>query len=173
MVMRSDKRENSVYLSLGTNIGSRLEYLRKAIEKLQLVSIEEIEVSAIYESEPWGNGLLNAFLNCVVELKTDLEPADLLQKTQEIEKEIGRLKNSNEFFYQNRVIDIDILTYNETTINSEILTIPHPLLTKRRFVLMPFIDLAPDIQLPYSSYSIEKCLLLCEDSLRCERFNPQ
>ena len=78
MVIRSDKRENRVYLSLGTNVGDRLKYLKQAIEKLQVLATEEIEVSYIYESEPWGNDVLNAFLNCVIQMNTDLQPLALL-----------------------------------------------------------------------------------------------
>ncbi len=173
MVIRSDKRENRVYLSLGTNVGDRLKYLKQAIEKLQVLATEEIEVSYIYESEPWGNDVLNAFLNCVIQMNTDLQPLALLYRTQEIEKEIGRLKKSIDSEYQNRIIDIDILTYNKTTIDSDILTIPHPLLRKRRFVLLPFSNIAPRFQLPYSLYSIEKHLALCKDFLECKRFEAQ
>ena len=168
--MRSDKRENSVYLSLGTNVGDRLAHIERATDMLQMLATEEIKISAIYESEPWGNDLLNAFLNCVVHMNTSLEPLALLLKTQEIERQIGRLEKSNGTKYQNRIIDIDVLTYNRTTINSHRLTIPHALQTKRRFVLLPFSDLAPRFQLPYSLYSIEKHLALCEDDLECKRF---
>lgn len=168
--MRRDKRENSIYLSLGTNLGDRSVYLKEAAALLQSFATEKIGLSEIYESKPWGNDLLNAFLNCVVHLKTSLDPLSLLQKTQEIEKVMGRLEKTKGNEYQNRVIDIDILTYNYVTIDSLILTIPHPLLTKRRFVLLPFLDLAPRFLLPYDSQSIEKHLLSCEDDLECNVF---
>ena len=168
--MRRDKRENSVYLSLGTNLGDRSAYLKDTAELLQSFATEKIELSPIYESEPWGSGVLNLFLNCVVHLKTSLDPLSLLQKTQEIEKAVGRLHKSKGNEYQNRVIDIDILTYNHATIDSLILTIPHPFLTKRRFVLLPLLDLAPRFSLPYDSQSIEKHLLWCEDDLECKVF---
>jgi|GEM_PF-369225 len=170
MVMRSDKRENSVYLSLGTNIGDRLAHLKQATKMLQMLATEEIKVSVVYESAPWGNGLLCFFLNCVVHIKTTLDPFLLLQRTQEIEKEMGRAEKSTGKLYENRMIDIDILTFNLTTINSKTLAIPHPMLTNRRFVLLPFSDLAPHFQLPYSLYSIEKHLAVCEDYLQCDRF---
>ena len=168
--MRSDKRENSVYLSLGTNLGDRSAYLKEAAELLQNFATDKIELSPVYESQPWGSGVLNLFLNCVVHLKTSLDPLALLKKTQEIEKGMGRLEKSKGSEYHNRVIDIDILTYNDATIDSLALTIPHPLLTKRRFVLLPLIDLAPGLILPYSSQSIEKHLSLCEDDLECKVF---
>ena len=173
MVMRSDKRRNSVYLSLGSNIGDRLSHLKEAGEQLQYLAKEPIEFSKIYESQPWGNDLLSPFLNCVVHVNTSLTPTLILKKVQEIEIGMGRLEKSNGGEYQNRVIDIDILTYNSLTIDSLCLIIPHPLLTKRRFVLLPFVDLARDYCLPYSLKSIESHLLQCEDELECALFEKK
>tara|TARA_B110000046_G_scaffold15690_1_gene15043 strand:+ start:58007 stop:58528 length:522 start_codon:yes stop_codon:yes gene_type:complete len=171
MVMRSDKRENSVYLSLGTNLGDRLAYLKDGIARLQVLSTQDIELSNIYESQPWGNELLNYFLNCVVHIRTNLQPHQLLIKTQGIEREMGRDRKSRGKGYQNRVIDIDILTHGNATVDSNGLTIPHPLIARRRFVLLPLSDLAPELILPYSSESIRKSLSTCEDSLTCTKFD--
>jgi len=170
MVMRSDKRGNNVYLCLGSNVGDRLLYLDEAGKQLQLIATEPIEFSEVYESQPWGNELLNHFLNCVVHVKTGLAPIQLLKKVQEIELGMGRLEKSRGGQYQNRVIDIDILTYNNATIDSLCLTIPHPLLTNRKFVLLPFVDLAPEFCLPYSLKSIKNDLQECQDELECALF---
>jgi len=108
-----------------------------------------------------------------VHLSTNLDPIHLLKKTQEIEKGIGRGKKSQGTEYKNRVIDIDLLTYNNLTIDSFCLAIPHPHLTKRRFVLLPFADMAPNLLLPYSSQSIENNLLHCEDRLWCKKIKEK
>jgi len=103
-------------------------------------------------------------------VKTGLAPIQLLKKVQEIELGMGRLEKSRGGQYQNRVIDIDILTYNNATIDSLCLTIPHPLLTNRKFVLLPFVDLAPEFCLPYSLKSIKNDLQECQDELECALF---
>ena len=129
-----------VFLSLGSNIDNRAQHLRKAREAIrQDVGIIVVE-SSIYENEAIGfDG--NLFCNQVIKVKTMLSPEDLLQKTQEIEKKMGRtektvIKNGTPV-YHNRIIDIDILLYDNLQINTERLTLPHPRMFEREFVMKP------------------------------------
>ena len=167
MVKRSDKRGNSVYLSIGTNLGNRELNISNAQEELQKLTPHKLVVSPIYESAPWGNESLNPFLNCVIHLYVDLNPLDLLFATQEIEQQIGRTSKSGAV-YQNRGIDIDILTYNHQTYDSNVLKIPHSLMVYRKFVLLPLVDLNPEMTLPHSEKSVVKLLSICNDSLECK-----
>lgn len=126
-----------VYLSLGTNLGNRKRNLREAIEKIgELVGII-LRQSAIYETKPWGFDSPNDFLNICVCVETPLLPRQLLEATQRVERELGRTTKSISRQYVDRIIDIDILLYDCLRIDEADLHIPHPLMAKRDFVLMP------------------------------------
>ena len=133
------------YLSLGSNMGESLKLIEQAISFLGLCeNIKIVRTSAVYETEPWGIKNQNWFLNVVVEIKTKLSVEDLLIKCQSIEKTLGR-NREKEIRWKERPIDIDIIFYGEEVINSEILTIPHCLMHKRAFVLVPMLELIPDL----------------------------
>lgn len=131
----------TVYLSLGSNMGDRDANLRQAIAELPGVT----KVSPIYETEPADFIHQPWFLNCVVELETDLPPAELLRTTQAVEQKLGR---SRIIPRGPRTLDIDILTYGEQRVKTPTLTIPHPRMTTRRFVLAPLMEIAPEFVHP-------------------------
>ena len=112
------------------------------------------------ESEPWGFESKNSFLNCVVAFDTHLSPIELLNATEEIERRLGRTKKSIGGQYSDRTIDIDILFYGNKVIKSERLTVPHPLLHLRNFVLQPLYEIAPQLTHPAMGRTISELLAL-------------
>ena len=135
----------TLYLSLGTNLGNRMANLETALMLIgQRTGTIEAQ-SEITDTEPWGFDSPNRFLNMAVKVNTDLEPKQVLLATQEIEKEMGRTEKSIDKEYHDRVIDIDILLYDDLVINTKELTIPHPLMHKRMFVIKPLAEIAPDV----------------------------
>lgn len=146
----------TVYLGLGTNIGNRKENLTRAIEALSLALGHYTALSSFIETAPWGFNSDNAFLNCTVAFDTELTPHQLLDTTENIERELGRTSKSNGGIYHDRVIDIDILLYGSETVSTERLTIPHPLMHIRDFVLEPLAQIAPHTIHPTTGKSIEQ-----------------
>ena len=146
----------TVYLGLGTNIGNRKENLTRAIEALSLALGHYTALSSFIETAPWGFQSENAFLNCAVAFETELEPLQLLDTTESIERELGRTTKSTGGTYHDRVIDIDILLYGNETIETPRLTIPHPLMHLRDFVLEPLAEIAPHAIHPTTGKSIEE-----------------
>ena len=135
---------HQVYLGLGTNLGDKEANLKAAIEEIRKRVGEVTSLSAFHASEPWGFESENLFLNAVCCVSTNLSPIDVLHTTQEIERELGRLKKSINRIYSDRVIDIDILLYDDLHIDTPELTIPHPLMWQRDFVMIPLREIAPD-----------------------------
>ena len=134
----------TVYLSLGSNLGNRELNLRKTIEAVRKNIGKILCESPVYENEAVGfNG--NSFLNQVIKIETELAPEILLQKTQAIEKKMGRkektISDNGILVYSNRIIDIDILLYGDLKIDTETLTIPHPRMFEREFVMTPLHNL--------------------------------
>ena len=146
----------TVYLGLGTNIGNRKENLTRAIEALSLALGHYTALSSFIETAPWGFDSDNAFLNCAVAFDTELSPFQLLDTTENIERELGRTTKSNGGIYHDRIIDIDILLYGSETVSTERLTIPHPLMHMRDFVLEPLAQIAPHTIHPTTGKSIEQ-----------------
>ena len=144
----------TVYLGLGTNIGDRRLNLTRAIELLSLALGKCIAVSRFIETAPWGFDSENCFLNCAAAFETELQPTELLDTTESIERELGRTVKSQGGNYSDRIIDIDILIYGDEIIETERLTIPHPLMHKRYFVLQPMAEIAPDVVHPVLDKSI-------------------
>ena len=145
---------NRVYFSLGTNLGNRLENLDETIRRLAAFC-RNIQSSSVYETEPWGFNDQPLFLNQVLAAETDLEPLALLAAIKSVEVHLGRQPN---FRYGPRLIDIDILLYNDLILQSETLTIPHPMLEQRAFVLVPLVELAPNLRHPVSGLSMQNLL---------------
>lgn len=140
------------YLSLGSNIEPKLKYLSRALKLLQQQGIQILQASSIYQTPPWGNTNQQPFLNMVVKISTLLSPFDLLHQCQHIEKQLDRVR---EVHWGPRTIDIDILLYEEVIYNSEELTLPHPSMHQRGFVLVPLQEISPQIHIngrPLSYY---------------------
>lgn len=135
-----------VYLGLGSNLGDRAANLARAIQLLDArTELSLTQASSVYETAPWGEPRQPAFLNAVLEADTELAPPGLLALTQSIEEAIGRRRTRK---WGPRVIDIDILLYGDHTVQEARLRVPHPLLTVRQFMLVPLLELAPDLVLP-------------------------
>ena len=135
-----------IILSIGTNIGDRQANIANAITALGQIG-KVVTVSPIYTSEPWGFESENGFYNIALILETSLSPLDLLCATQQIERDLGRTAKTTTS-YTDRIIDIDIIDYNNQTIDTQTLTLPHKLMHKRNFVLYPLADIAPNWQHP-------------------------
>jgi len=138
--------ENQAYIALGSNMGDRYEYLKKAI--LLLESHEEITVantSSIYETDPVGFTDQDQFLNMAVQVSTSLKPLELLDECLKIEEKLGRKR---EIRWGPRTLDLDILLYNHENIETEKLTIPHPRMSERAFVILPLLEMDPNLMLP-------------------------
>ena len=139
-----------VYLGLGTNLGNKTQNINDAITLLSMKIGSVIGVSSFYTSEASGFISENNFLNAVIIIETYFAPFQLLEETQKIEKKIGRTKKTING-YEDRLIDIDILLYDNLIINQPTLKIPHPLMTKRVFVLLPLIEITPNLVHPVSN----------------------
>lgn len=137
-----------VFLGLGSNLGDRGENLNNAIEKIEERIGEVISTSAFYVTKPVGFESPNQFLNAVCEVKTRLRPMELLRKTKEIERDLGRTSKSEDNVYSDRVIDIDLLLFDDKIFENEELILPHPHLHERAFVLLPLSEIAGDYMHP-------------------------
>lgn len=131
-----------VYLGLGTNIGNRRGNLVKAAALLAERVGDILALSGFMETEPWGFESENLFLNAAIKMETPFTPDELLSVTQAIEREMGRDKKSDGT-YHDRVIDIDILLYDNRVIEQPGLIVPHPLMQERLFVMAPLAEIAP------------------------------
>lgn len=131
-----------VYLGLGTNIGNRRGNLVKAAALLAERVGDILALSGFMETEPWGFESENLFLNAAIKMETPLTPDELLSATQAIERKMGREKKSDGT-YHDRVIDIDILLYDNRVIEHPGLIVPHPLMQERLFVMAPLAEIAP------------------------------
>ena len=135
----------TLYLSLGTNLGDRQSNLDTALTLIgQRIGMVHVK-SSVIETEPWGFESPNRFMNMVVRVLTELKPLEVLKATQEIEKEMGRASKSDAEGYKDRIIDIDILLYDDVVMDTPELKIPHPLMYKRRFVMDPLSEIAPHL----------------------------
>lgn len=133
--------QSIVYLSLGSNLGNRLYNLRQACEQIEERAGHILSVSAVHVTMPQGFESDNLFLNMCLKIRTDLTPLQLLEETQQIERQIGRTEKSADGIYHDRVIDIDILLYGDVTIATPQLTIPHPRMYERDFVMQPLSEI--------------------------------
>ena len=131
---------HTVFIALGSNIGDRMRALKEAIDLLP-PDIMPTSFSKVYETPPWGYEDQSSFLNQVIKTQTHLSPCEVLKRLKEIERELGRQPI---FRYGPRLIDLDILFYDEMEYKSEKLTIPHPEIANRAFVLVPLMEIAPN-----------------------------
>ena len=135
--------EHTVYFSIGSNIGNRKRLIHNAIELLSNRVGPVLRQSSLIETEPWGFSSPNMFLNACVCCQTTLEPRQVLRVAQAIEKELGRTGKTVDGDYCDRVIDIDILLYDDVHIDEPDLKIPHPLMHQRDFVMTPLKEILP------------------------------
>ena len=132
---------HKIYLGLGSNLGNRKENLAYAIRFIGERVGKVLRVSSFIETEPWGFESENTFVNAVILCETDLTPRQLLGATQKIEREMGRQKKSTDGGYSDRCIDTDILLYDDLRVDEPDLQIPHPLMLKRDFVMIPLREI--------------------------------
>jgi 2-amino-4-hydroxy-6-hydroxymethyldihydropteridine diphosphokinase len=144
-----------VYLSLGTNLDDKKKNISIAVDKIQELIGKRLSLSALYKTKPWGYSSDNMYVNAAISIETKLTPQQVLTATQRIEREMGRTKKSVNGQYSDRIIDIDILLYDNMIIKTPELTIPHPLMTKRMFVMQPLSEIAPDLIIPEINKNIK------------------
>ncbi len=159
---------NIAYLLIGGNIGNRMANLQATREAIAAQAGQLKGISDVYETAAWGMENQPPFLNQALELETALQPKELLDVLLQVEKSLGRERDQK---WGPRLIDIDILLYNDDVIAEEGLRIPHPQMPYRRFVLQPLVQIAGDKIHPLLHQSIYEMLLHCPDSLEVNKFN--
>jgi 2-amino-4-hydroxy-6-hydroxymethyldihydropteridine diphosphokinase len=158
-----------VFLGIGTNLGDRGSNLKKAVDCIEENIGEIMKSSSVYLTEPWGFQSEDEFLNIVVKVNTKLTPSCLMKRILKIESLSGRIRNKSQ--YSSRVIDIDILFYEDMIIDEEILKIPHPLIQERKFVLVPLCEIAPNMVHPVFKKSIHNLLEESSDKRRINKLS--
>ncbi len=150
-----------VFLGLGSNVGDRQKFLNLAVTEIKRIPATKLVwASSVYETSPYGNQDQPPFLNAAAELETELLPADLLSKLKEIETGLGRVSHER---WGPREIDLDILLYDGLVVSDSFVTVPHPELEKRRFVLVPLREIAPDVVHPVSGQTATELAEACRD----------
>lgn len=142
------------YIAIGSNLKDRFANLQKAVGFLSK-TLKNLRASEVYETVPWGYLEQPMYLNQIIEAETDLSPYDLHQLLKDIEIAMGREPT---FKYGPRIIDLDILFYDEIVLDDPVLTIPHPQISERAFVLVPLATLAPNLRHPVSGFTVEQML---------------
>lgn len=155
-----------IFLLLGTNLGDKSQNLQKTLDYLQNGEVNIVDYSAIYESEPWGKKDQDWFLNMVVRVDTILSPIELLEHCQEIEDKMGRVREEK---WGARIIDIDILYYDNVISDDKTLLLPHPGIAIRKFTLMPLNEVIPKEIHPTINISQSELLENCTDDLICNK----
>lgn len=148
----------TAYLSLGSNLGDRLRLIQEAVAALTVEAGPVTALSSLYETEPWGFSSPHRFLNVALALETTLSPETLLAVTQRIERDLGRTHKSVDGRYADRTIDIDLLFVGDAVLDTPALTLPHPRLHLRRFVLEPLCEIAPALLHPLLQKSVSQLL---------------
>ncbi len=161
-------RSTPVYIGLGSNLGDRVARLREAVMRLSRI-IEVTRVSRLYVHAPLGYVSDDAFINAVVEGRTTLKPLDLLTELQRIERAMGRRRGIQ---YGPRPIDLDILLFGAMQIESLELTVPHPRLAERAFVLKPLAEIAPDLMHPVLYYTVSQLLANVDEAAQVKVYDP-
>ena len=155
-------------ITLGSNIGDKVFNIKKAIDYVSQ-SVEVKRISNYYETEPWGYESKNSFVNAGIIIETIFSPEDLLAFLKQIEKKMGRQKTTGG--YQDRIIDLDILTFDHVTLTTTNLVIPHPKIAERKFSIVILKDLFFDEVIPSLNKSALELLQQCEDKLKVQMIN--
>ena len=157
---------HTTFLLLGSNLGEREYVLEKAATTIETKIGKVKTYSSIYETMAWGNEDQPAFLNQVIVVETSLNPEDLLVQINSIEKDLGRVRHEK---WGERLIDIDILYFDDVIIDTEKLTIPHPEIVNRKFTLIPLAEIAADFVHPLINKKQKELLQNCKDELEVKR----
>jgi 2-amino-4-hydroxy-6-hydroxymethyldihydropteridine diphosphokinase len=139
------KMDEGIFLGFGSNLGDREGALQTALDQLRSEGIAVLRRSAVYQTPPWGNEAQPPFLNMVAEVDFVGSPSELLQTIMEVEEAMGRLRTIH---WGPRLIDIDLLAFGDHILRSQRLTVPHPFLAERAFVLVPWAEIAPEFRIP-------------------------
>jgi len=158
---------NKAYLLIGGNVGDRLFYLEQAVTLLQKNCGKVVTSSSIYETAPWGNTQQASFLNQALALHSGFSAFELMYHLLHIEEEMGRIRQEKN---GPRIIDIDILLFNQEIHTANDLTIPHKELQNRRFVLAPLAEIAPSVTHPVLNKTIQQLLIECPDLLPVKKY---
>ena len=160
---------SKLFLLLGGNLGNKKQVFANTLKLIQSRVGEITDQSSIYETEPWGFESDNLFWNQVVLVETPLNPENALKAVQQIEKELGRVRKTEQ--YTSRVIDLDLLFYDDLILHTPGLEIPHPRMSERRFVLEPLTEIAAEFVHPEKQKTVHRMLIECQDSLKVNKLN--
>jgi 2-amino-4-hydroxy-6-hydroxymethyldihydropteridine diphosphokinase len=159
---------NGIYLILGSNLGDKILSLEKAVDLIRKRIGNVVVESSYYDTEPWGYSEQANFRNKAIKIETEYAPDELLEQIDLIEKELGRVRKEK---WHERELDIDILYYGDDVIRTGSIQIPHPEIAKRRFVLIPMCEIAPDEKHPVTGKTQLQMLLECRDTLKVNKLN--
>ena len=148
----------TAYIALGSNLDEPRHQLLEAIRRMRLRGLQIQSIAPFVETRPVGFASVHLFLNSVVAVHTTATPAELLAQLQEIERKMGRLHKSHDGIYSDRVIDLDILLYDQRVVTTSELTIPHPRMCERAFVLQPLSYIAPELIIPTTGATVAQLL---------------
>lgn len=148
----------TAYIALGSNLDEPRHQLLEAIRRMRLRGLQIYSIAPFVETRPVGFASEHLFLNSVVAVHTTATPAELLAQLQEIECEMGRRHKSHDGIYSDRVIDLDILLYDQCVVTTPELTIPHPRMCERTFVLQPLSYIAPELTIPTTGATVAQLL---------------
>ena len=154
-----------VYLLFGSNLGDRTANIANAVTHLENSGVKGVKLSSLYETEPWGNRDQPQFINQAGKFLTAASPSDLMEIILKIEHEMGRRRIKK---WEARIIDIDILFFGSRVISDNALRIPHPEMEKRKFVLAPLAEIAPELVHPLLKKNIKELLAECTDVMKVE-----
>ena len=161
-----------VFIGIGSNLGNRRAHYQKALARIAaLPKTRIVKTSSLYESEPLGEAK-NWYINGVIEIETAFSPPQLLHRLQEIELAMGRKRTADTKKWTSRKIDLDILLFDNQTVDSRTLKVPHPELHNRRFVLLPLCELAPHLTHPRLGVTITDLLVSLKDGKRVMLLPP-
>jgi len=159
------------FIGAGSNLGDRKVNIAEAIARVgELPATRIVRKSSLYESEPHGNAK-TWFVNAVIEIETDHAPADLLKKLKTIEESMGRKRVKGKR-WGSRIIDLDLLFFNSEVVHTKTLKIPHPEIAKRKFVLLPLAEVAPQLQHPELGQTVSQILATAKDQKRVVLMPP-
>lgn len=145
-----------VYMGLGSNLGDKKKNIQSAIQALGKTIGGLVKCSSLYETAPWGFSSGHLFLNAAAIFRTELSPLEILDETERIERSLGRKEKSHNSQYTDRIIDIDILLYDQLVMKNGRIILPHPHLHERMFVLAPLEEIAPEAEHPILHHTIRE-----------------